>query len=122
MDTREFKEKVKAAATYLATNGVDVPHTRLLEAISRAFGERNWSTMRALLERAEPAVAGKSAAPAPLVLEEPPFQTTLDNAINSCSVLILDGYEIYDIQMGERIVITLPDGDDTVRGTGWRGQ
>lgn len=50
MQTRQFKENVKGAAVYLQQQGFDVPHTQLLEAISRGFGERNWSTMRALLE------------------------------------------------------------------------
>lgn len=50
METRQFKENVKSAAGFLQQQGFQVPHTQLLEAISRAFGERNWSTMRALLE------------------------------------------------------------------------
>lgn len=50
MQTRQFKDNVKSAAAYLQQQGFNVPHTQLLEAISRSFGERNWSTMRALLE------------------------------------------------------------------------
>jgi len=53
MQTRQFKENVKGAAAYLQQQGFDVPHTQLLEAISRGFGERNWSTMRALLETSQ---------------------------------------------------------------------
>jgi len=55
METKQFKENVRSAAEYLAQAGHDVPHTRLLEAITRVFGERNWSTMRALLEGQAPA-------------------------------------------------------------------
>lgn len=57
MDNREFKDNVKTAADYLAQHGVEVSHTRLLEAITRAFGERNWSTLSAQLK-----AAGKPAA------------------------------------------------------------
>lgn len=60
METTQFKDNVKTAAAYLERAGINVPHTQLLEAISRAFGERNWSTMRALLEN----------PPAPVVVEE----------------------------------------------------
>lgn len=50
MDNRNFKENVKTAAVYLAEHGVEVSHTRLLEAFSRAFGKRNWSTLSAQLK------------------------------------------------------------------------
>ncbi len=46
MDIRDFKNDAKRAADYLAEQGIEVPHTRLLEALSRAFGARNWSTLR----------------------------------------------------------------------------
>lgn len=61
METSQFKDNVKNAAEYLERAGLKVPHTQLLEAISRAFGERNWSTMRALLEN-PPTPAPSSAA------------------------------------------------------------
>lgn len=51
MDIRNFKEDSKAAAHYLAEHGINVPHTRLLEALARAFGERNWSTLSAQLQQ-----------------------------------------------------------------------
>ncbi len=47
MEIREFKEGAKQAAAYLAAQGIEVPHAQLLEALSRAFGHRNWSTLRA---------------------------------------------------------------------------
>lgn len=47
---REFKEDTKAAAQFLKEQGVAVSQTQLLEALSRAFGQRNWSTLRARLE------------------------------------------------------------------------
>lgn len=50
METRELKNSVKTASGYLAEHGIDVPHTRLLEALSRALGERNWSTLKARLD------------------------------------------------------------------------
>lgn len=50
METAAFKDNVKRAAAYLEASGHKVGHAKLLEAISQAFGERNWSTMRALLE------------------------------------------------------------------------
>ena len=62
METTQFKDNVKTAAAYLERAGINVPHTQLLEAISKAFGERNWSTMRALLEN--------PPAPASVVEEE----------------------------------------------------
>lgn len=60
METRELKNSIKNASAYLAQQGFEVPHTRLLEALSRALGERNWSTLRARLEApvTKPAVAG----------------------------------------------------------------
>lgn len=61
MNTRKFKDSTKAAATYLAEQGIDVPHTRLLEALSRAFGERNWSTLSAQLQE----LKAPTATPAP---------------------------------------------------------
>jgi len=69
MQTRQFKENVKSAASYLQEQGFDVPHTQLLEAISRGFGERNWSTMRAMLEstpRPTSAGAEEESPPPPL--------------------------------------------------------
>jgi hypothetical protein len=53
MEHRQFKETAQVAATYLAEHGIEVPHTRMLEAISRAFGERNWSTLSAQLKAAK---------------------------------------------------------------------
>jgi hypothetical protein len=50
MDIRNFKDSTKAAAAYLAAHNLDVPHTRLLEAIAHGFGERNWSTLSAQLQ------------------------------------------------------------------------
>lgn len=47
---RDFKEDTKAAVKYLNGQGIEIQHTALLEALSRAFGERNWSTLRAQLE------------------------------------------------------------------------
>ena len=60
METRNFKDSTKAAEAYLAEHGIDVPHTRLLEAFSRAFGERNWSTLSAQLQKLQ----APTAAPA----------------------------------------------------------
>jgi hypothetical protein len=72
MDIRNFKDDTKAAAAYLAEHGVDVPHTRLLEALARAFGERNWSTLSARLAQLnqpnQPALAATPCPPA----EAPP--------------------------------------------------
>lgn len=51
MDIRNFKDNAKTAAAYLYEHGIEVPHTRLLEALSRAFGERNWSTLRSQLDK-----------------------------------------------------------------------
>lgn len=59
MDIRDFKNDAKRAAEYLADQGIEVPHTRLLEALSRAFGARNWSTLRDRL-RGLPTVDGAS--------------------------------------------------------------
>lgn len=50
METREFKEGAKRAASYLSQAGFNVPHTLILESLSRAFGARNWSTLSAQLE------------------------------------------------------------------------
>ena len=50
METNQFKDNVTTASLYLERAGINVPHTQLLEAISKAFGERNWSTLRARLE------------------------------------------------------------------------
>lgn len=47
MEIRELKDHIKAASHYLAEQGIQVPHTRLLEAFSRTVGERNWATLRA---------------------------------------------------------------------------
>jgi hypothetical protein len=69
METRQFKENVKGAASYLQQQGFDVPHTQLLEAISRSFGERNWSTMRALLE------AGPQSVAEPFPSSPPPLSS-----------------------------------------------
>lgn len=63
MEIREFKEGTKQAAAYLAAAGIEVPHTQLLEALSRAFGHRNWSTMRATA--ADTAAAEKRGVWAP---------------------------------------------------------
>jgi hypothetical protein len=49
MELREFKDDIKTVAEYLARAGHEVPHTLVLEAFSRGFGERNWSTMREAL-------------------------------------------------------------------------
>jgi hypothetical protein len=65
METRNFKDSTKAAATYLAEQGIDVPHTRLLEALSRAFGERNWSTLSAQLRKLETPSASAPAEAVP---------------------------------------------------------
>ncbi len=51
MDIRALKNDAKRAADYLAEQGIEVPHTRLLEALSRAFGARNWSTLREQLRK-----------------------------------------------------------------------
>jgi DNA-binding FadR family transcriptional regulator len=74
MQTRQFKENVKGAAAYLQQQGFDVPHTQLLEAISRGFGERNWSTMRALLETSQQQTAATAEAEAP----PPPLSAVAD--------------------------------------------
>ena len=63
METTQFKDNVKNAAAYLERAGIKVPHTQLLEAISKAFGERNWSTMRALLENPPEPVAAVQDEP-----------------------------------------------------------
>lgn len=63
METTQFKDNVKNAAAYLERAGIKVPHTQLLEAISKAFGERNWSTMRALLENPPEPVAAAQDEP-----------------------------------------------------------
>lgn len=41
------------------------------------------------------------------------YRTTLRNALNSCSTLVLDGYEIEDCVWGLNVVCVLPDGEDT---------
>lgn len=64
MNTRNFKDSTKAAATYLAEQGIDVPHTRLLEALARAFGERNWSTLSAQLQELKAPAASAPVSPA----------------------------------------------------------
>lgn len=92
MQTRQFKENVKGAATYLQQQGFDVPHTQLLEAISRGFGERNWSTMRALLEANEPPAATAEAEAPPRrrsavadLLSKDINQQTWDGVFGICS-------------------------------------
>lgn len=63
---RDFKEDTKVAAQYLSEQGVSVSHTALLEALSRAIGERNWSTLRAQLNKLqEPAQREEAAESAP---------------------------------------------------------
>lgn len=66
MDIRNFKLSTKAAAAYLAAHNIDVPHTRLLEALAHGFGERNWSTLSAQLQKRE---APATAAPVETVPE-----------------------------------------------------
>lgn len=65
METRNFKDSTKAAEAYLAEHGIDVPHTRLLEAFSRAFGERNWSTLSAQLQKLQAPTAAPAEATVP---------------------------------------------------------
>lgn len=62
MDIRNFKDNAKTAAAYLAEHGIDVSHTRLLEALSRAFGERNWSTLHAQLGKLKDSPQGAPKA------------------------------------------------------------
>lgn len=78
MDTRDLKTSVKSAAGYLAEHGFDVPHTRLLEAMSRALGERNWATLRARLEA--PAVGATANPATPAVADWAPGQEPMTDA------------------------------------------
>ncbi len=52
VEHREFKNSAKRVADYLTEQGFSVPHTRILEALARGFGERNWGALQANL-RAE---------------------------------------------------------------------
>jgi hypothetical protein len=78
MDTRDFKNSAKTASKHLAEKGFNVPHTLLLEALSVAFGERNWSTLQAQLValKAPKNVCETSAIPAPV---QPGGRTTLND-------------------------------------------
>lgn len=80
MDTRNFKDSTKAAAAYLAEQGIDVPHTRLLEALSRAFGERNWSTLSAQLQELKSPKQPAPAQAAPDVPAWDPSQGPMSEA------------------------------------------
>jgi hypothetical protein len=51
MEIKNFKDSAARASSYLQEHGIAVPHTRLLEALSVALGERNWSTLRSQLEK-----------------------------------------------------------------------
>lgn len=42
------------------------------------------------------------------------MKTLLSNAINSCGIFYVNGYEIDDVQMETPIVVTLPDDDLTL--------
>lgn len=46
MDINDFKFDVKAAAEHLAKSGHTIPHTLMMEAMSKSFGARNWSNLR----------------------------------------------------------------------------
>jgi hypothetical protein len=45
-DIREFKTAAKAAAEYLSRDGIEVSQSKMLEALARGFGGRNWVAFR----------------------------------------------------------------------------
>jgi hypothetical protein len=45
-DIREFKNAAKTAAEYLQRDGIEVQSAKMLEALARAFGGRNWVSFR----------------------------------------------------------------------------
>lgn len=81
MDIRNFKDSTKAAAAYLAAHNIDVPHTRLLEALAHGFGERNWSTLSAQLQELKgPAVSAPAEAVPETVPEWDIYQGPMSEA------------------------------------------
>jgi hypothetical protein len=50
-DIREFKNAAKTAAEYLQRDGIAVQQSKMLEALARGFGGRNWVSFRESLPR-----------------------------------------------------------------------
>jgi hypothetical protein len=50
VEVRDFKTAAKVVAEYLGRDGVEVSQSKMLEALSRGFGGRNWVSFRESLE------------------------------------------------------------------------
>ncbi|MBC8741717.1 hypothetical protein F6X40_34725 [Paraburkholderia sp. UCT31] len=64
MELREFKENVKSTVDFLERKGFTVPHSAMLEAASKLLGERDFSSMRNLLEEHSKQVDARISAAA----------------------------------------------------------